>query len=87
MPTIKQQLLQLGMKKTDIDHHEGDLYVRKNDISDKFVEGYQFKNLVTVFTSQIDHELWYEIPFGYIIENDEERRESYRRLLKYGRKS
>lgn len=61
---IRNQLLKLGMKDNEIDFHESDLYVLKNDISNKFINDYEFKNIVGVFTSQIDNKQWYDIPFG-----------------------
>jgi len=64
--TIKEQLLELGMKPEEIDSHCSDLYVLKNSISDKFVSGYEFKQNVKTFVDDIDHVLWYEIPFAYV---------------------
>lgn len=63
--TIKEDLINLGMEENEIDHHCSDLYVKKNSISDKFVSEYEFKNIVTTFRDDIDHILWYEIPFAY----------------------
>lgn len=63
--TVKQQLLKLGMKENEIDNHASDLYVLKNDISKEFISTYDFKNNVTIFRSQIDNKLWYEIPFVF----------------------
>ena len=67
--TIKEQLLELGMKESEISNHESDLYILKNEISDQFVQQYEFKQNVTVFRSEIDGLLWYEIPFGYMPEH------------------
>lgn len=53
------------MDPRDIDHHCSDLYLRVNDISRKLVSEYEYKNNVTTFIDQIDHVLWYEIPFAY----------------------
>jgi len=63
--TIREQLLELGMKQGEIDNHCSDLYVLKNFISDKFVSEYEFKSIVTTFRSELDKKLWYEIPFAY----------------------
>ncbi len=58
------------MKQEDIDHHYSDLYLRKNAISDKLVSEYEHKQNVKTFKDNIDHVLWYEIPFAYYdIEN------------------
>lgn len=68
MTTIKDHLLSLGMQENEFDNHESDLYVLKNDISSKWLETYEFKQNVTTFRSEIDNELWYEVPFGYMKE-------------------
>lgn len=49
----------------DIDHHESDLYLRKTVKSEKLINEYEFRNLVSVFRDNIDHVSWYEIPFAY----------------------
>ncbi len=57
----------------DIDHHCSDLYIRKTSASDALIREYEEmgkKNpgttmTVTVFRDNIDHVLWYEIPFAY----------------------
>ncbi len=63
--TIKEQLLKAGLYESEIDTHESDLYVKVNDISTKFVDNYEFKKNVTTFKDEIEHKLWYEIPFEY----------------------
>lgn len=70
---IKAQLLFIGMKESEIDTHASDLYVLKNDISQQWVNEYQFKGNVTVFRSEVDNALWYDIPFGYMNEHYNER--------------
>ena len=49
----------------EIKSHESDLYLKKDEVSDKLVREYPFKNNVTTFTSQVDHQIWYNIPFAY----------------------
>lgn len=63
--TIKQQLLLAGMKENEIDNHESDLYVLKNEVSTKFIESYEFKSNVTTFIDEIDNVQWYDFPFAY----------------------
>ena len=63
--TIKQQLLELGMKQEELGNYCSDLHVLKNSISESFVSGYEFKQNVTTFRSQIDGKIWYDIPFAY----------------------
>ena len=53
------------MDSKDIDHHYSDLYLRVTDKSRELVNEYDYKNLVTTFIDNIDHVLWYEIPFAY----------------------
>lgn len=53
------------MNPNDIDHHCSDLYLRVNAISDELVKQYDYKSHITTFVDQIDHVLWYEIPFAY----------------------
>ena len=65
--TNRETLLSLGMKPEEIDTHYSDLYVLKNDISTKFVNGLyvdQKRNVIT-FVSQIDKKVWYDMPFMY----------------------
>ena len=59
------------MQAKDIDNHCSDLYLRKNEISTKLVNEYEFKNQVTTFRDNIDHDIWYEIPFQYTKYYDE----------------
>lgn len=48
-----------------MDNWTSDLYVLKNEISTKFVESYEFKVNVTTFISEIEKNVWYDIPFAY----------------------
>ena len=64
MMNIYEQALKL-MDSKDIDHHESDLYLRKNAISDKLVKEYDYLKQVTTFRDNIDHVMWYEIPCAY----------------------
>ena len=50
----------------DIDHHCGDLYLRVTPKSQELIEKYEYKNKVSTFVDNIDHVLWYEIPFAYM---------------------
>lgn len=72
---IYHQALQ-KMAPDEIDHHESDLYLKKNEVSDKLISNYKFKNNVTIFRDQIDGVLWYDIPFAYHREFDEKVDES-----------
>lgn len=54
-----------AMPADQIDHWQSDLYVKVTDVSKEIVERYHFKNSVTTFVDQIDHELWFNIPFAY----------------------
>lgn len=51
------------MAPKEIDHHESDLYVLRDEKSIPIVEGYAGSH--SIFTSNVDHKLWYDIPFAY----------------------
>lgn len=48
-----------------IDHYYSDLYVKVTPISTALIEQYENKFMVSKFVDNIEHKLWYEIPFGY----------------------
>ena len=57
-----------NMAKEDIDTYRGDLYIKRNSVSDAMVKNLwdeRFSKPRT-FRSQIDNEVWYEVPFGYL---------------------
>ena len=51
--------------KEHIDHHCSDLYVKVIPISTDLIAQYENKFMVSKFIDNIEHKLWYEIPFGY----------------------
>lgn len=53
------------MEARDIDHHYSDLYLKVNNISRDLINNYEYKNQVKTFIDNIDHVLWYEVPFAY----------------------
>lgn len=53
------------MPKEDIAHWQSDLYLRVTPQSTALVNDFDFKHFVTTFIDQIDHVLWYDIPFGW----------------------
>ena len=63
--TLTTVLLENGVKKEEIDNHASDLYVKVTETSKKVLDEYEFKDSITTFRSEIDHSLWYEVPFGY----------------------
>ena len=65
MKNIYKQAL-MKMNEKDIDHYNSDLYLRVNSISKKLIKEYNFKENVETFVDEIDHELWYDIPFAYL---------------------
>lgn len=73
MTTIKQQLVNAGMKESEIDTYSSDLYVLVNEVSKEWLSTYEFKVNVTTFRSELDGKLWYDIPFGYIAEYKENK--------------
>ena len=48
-----------------IDHYYSDLYVKVTPISTDLIAQYENKFMVSKFVDNIEHKLWYEIPFGY----------------------
>ena len=48
-----------------IDHYYSDLYVKVIPISTDLIAQYENKFMVSKFVDNIEHKLWYEIPFGY----------------------
>lgn len=48
-----------------IDHCYSDLYVKVTPISTDLIAQYENKFMVSKFIDNIEHKLWYEIPFGY----------------------
>ena len=54
-----------SMNPEDIANWQTDLYLKVTPESRRLVEKYDYKNLVETFVDNIDHELWYDIPFAY----------------------
>lgn len=55
------------MKPEEIATYESsgsDLFLKVTPVSTELIEQYDFKENVKKFIDNIDHELWYEIPFG-----------------------
>lgn len=55
------------MKAEEIGIYESsgsDLFLKVTPISTALIQRYDFKENVRKFYDAIDHELWYEIPFG-----------------------
>lgn len=52
-----------------IDHHASDLYLKVTPETTRIINQLDNKSLLTTFTDNIDHELWYEIPFCYYEED------------------
>jgi hypothetical protein len=46
-------------------NHESDLYIPVNEETKKLLADFPYKENVTTFRSNIDHKLWYDIPFAY----------------------
>ena len=64
------QYVEEYIPKEEIDHHGNgnwldDLYLKKTPLSKALVDHFQYKENVTTFHSQIDGNIWYELPFLY----------------------
>ena len=49
----------------DIDHHASDLYIKRTPAAVALVERLDSTVLLSVFRSQIDGRIWYELPFCF----------------------
>ena len=49
----------------DIDHHASDLYIRVTPASRALLARFQYRHMVKTFTDNIDHVLWYDLPFCF----------------------
>lgn len=49
----------------DIDHHASDLYIRGYSDSQALLNRFQYRHMVKTFVDNIDHVLWYDLPFCY----------------------
>ena len=84
--TIYERALEL-LRPEEISHHESDLYLKKNHISEMLVDECAFSKSISVFISQTDKQIWYDIPFGYDPfwneKNTKERNQKIDRMKEY----
>lgn len=64
-PAEVYEIATAHMDPEHIDHHESDLYLLVNSASSLIVGALDNRALLSVFRSQIDGKLWYELPFCY----------------------
>ena len=56
---------QMKPKEIDTQHELGsDLYLKVTPISTTLIQKYDFKEMITKFIDNIEHTLWYDIPFA-----------------------
>lgn len=75
-----ENICELAMKllpAEDIDHHATDLYIRKTPESEKLINKMKNKSLLSTFIDNIDHVVWYELPFCYTPEWEERLKGRY----------
>lgn len=60
--SIYTEAVKLGVP---LDNHESDLYMLVTIESSELLKLYPYKNNVTTFISNIDGDLWFDIPFAY----------------------
>lgn len=60
--SIYKRLLKAGIP---LDNHESDLYAKVTEESERIIKTYEFKENVTRFTSNIDGQRWFDIPFAF----------------------
>ncbi len=58
------QLAVSEMQADEISSHESDLYLKCTPVSENLVDGYEFKQNVRKFSSNIDGSMWFDIPFA-----------------------
>lgn len=49
----------------DIDHHASDLYLRVSPKSRELLANFEYRRMVTTFRDNIDHDLWFDLPFCF----------------------
>lgn len=69
-PEDVMEIVRNYMSEDEIDHHGNgngfdDLYLKKTEVSKAIVDNMTTKSLVTEFVSQIDGNVWYDLPFLY----------------------
>lgn len=62
MNSIYDQLKAAGVP---LDSHESDLYAKVTPDSKRILADYEHKSNVRQFQSQIDKEMWFDIPFAF----------------------
>ena len=60
--SIYGPLLEAGV---ELDHHYSDLYAKDCEITRKILADYAWKKNSKMFKSNIDGEMWWDIPFAY----------------------
>ena len=56
---------QMKPEEIDTQHELGsDLYIKVTPISTVLIQQYDFKEMITKFIDNIEHTLWYDIPFA-----------------------
>jgi len=68
---LYETLVKMGV---EMNNHETDLYLKATDRVLSLLHEYDYKENVTYFTSNIDGELWLDVPFAYIPEWDRKMR-------------
>ncbi len=58
------QLSMSEMQQDEISSHMSDLYLKCTPVSENLVSGYEFKQSVHKFRSDIDGSMWFDIPFA-----------------------
>lgn len=58
------QLAVSEMQADEISSHESDLYLKCTPVSENLVSGYEFKQNVRKFRSNIDGSMWFDVPFA-----------------------
>jgi hypothetical protein len=63
---IEREMIKAGVP---VDSWATDLYSKVTPKSKELIDNYEYKNIVKTFRSQIDGQLWYDIPFAHSKQN------------------
>lgn len=65
MKSFYDKLIEAGCEPMQAHSNSSDLHVPVTPETTALVRDYQFKRNVTVFTSNLDGEQWYDVPFAW----------------------
>jgi len=64
--TLQETFLAIGIKPKELSHHNSDLHVIKNSISDRIIREYAYTRVTTFVSETPPKVVWYNIPYAYV---------------------